>query len=141
MHVDNLCNGVAKSIDAMRKLKYTLDRKTLETIYCSFVRPKLEYGSVIWHDCHKNDSEALEKIQLDAARIVTGAKRGTSHVKLYTECMWQTLFSRREKSQLSLFYKMVNGETPSYLSDLVPPLVGQNVHLINLRNDSKFRTI
>ena len=37
----------------MRKLKYKLDRKSLETIYTVFIslRPLLEYGDVIWNNC------------------------------------------------------------------------------------------
>ena len=32
----------------MRSLKFTLDRRSLETIYLSFIRPLLEYGGVIF---------------------------------------------------------------------------------------------
>ena len=35
----------------MRKLKYKLDRKSLETIYTVFIRPLLEYGDVVWNNC------------------------------------------------------------------------------------------
>ena len=140
-HINSVVQSSSRSIDVMKKLKHTLDRKTLETIYMSFVRPKLEYASIIWHDCTQDESELLESIQLDAARVVTGAKRGTSHIKTYEECGWETLSQRRENSQLTQFYKMVNNETPQYLSDLVPPKVGELVHFVNLRNDHKFRPI
>ena len=32
----------------MRKLKFKLDRKSLETVYIAFIRPLLEYGDIIW---------------------------------------------------------------------------------------------
>ena len=35
----------------MRRLKFILDRKSLETIYLSFIRPVLEYGDTIWENC------------------------------------------------------------------------------------------
>ena len=35
----------------MRRLKYDLDRKSLETIYKSFIRPLLEYADGIWNNC------------------------------------------------------------------------------------------
>ena len=35
----------------MRKLKYDLDRKALEVIYISFIRPELEYADVLWDNC------------------------------------------------------------------------------------------
>ena len=69
----------------MHKLSKDIDRKSLETIYESFIRSKLEYACIVWDDCSEQDHIALEKCQLRAARIVTGAKKGTSHDKLYTE--------------------------------------------------------
>ena len=35
----------------MRRLKFRLNRKSLETIYFSFIRPLLEYADVIWDNC------------------------------------------------------------------------------------------
>jgi hypothetical protein len=39
---------VYKRINILRKFKLILDRKTLEKIYFTFVRPLLEYADVIW---------------------------------------------------------------------------------------------
>ena len=63
----------------MRKLKYQIDRKSLETIYFSFMRPKLEYVCHIWDNCSGKDADLLGNFQLDVARIVCGARKGTSH--------------------------------------------------------------
>ena len=54
----------------MRKLKFVLDRKSLQCIYFSFIRPVLEYADVVWDNCTKYEEDELEKIQLEAARIV-----------------------------------------------------------------------
>ena len=56
---------------------------TLENTYETLVRSKLEYNYIIWYDCSKqDDSNSIETCQLRAARIVTGAKKGTSHDRL-----------------------------------------------------------
>ena len=60
-------------INVMKKLKYKLDRKSLETIYIAFIRPLLEYGDVIWDNCTQYQKNELDKIQNEAARIATGA--------------------------------------------------------------------
>ena len=62
---------------------------------------------------------ALEKIQLEAARIVTGATKLVSLEMLYKETGWETLEIRRSKHKLCLFYKMNNNISPEYLSSLV----------------------
>ena len=35
----------------MRKLKFKLERKSLETLYIAFIRALLEYGDSIWDNC------------------------------------------------------------------------------------------
>ena len=89
----------------MRKLKFTLDRKSLETIYFSFIRPLLEYADVVWDNCTQYEVDELEKIYIEAARIVTGATKLVSIDSLYTETGWETLASRRLNHKLLLFFK------------------------------------
>ncbi len=68
----------------------------------------------------------LDKIQNEAARIVTGTTKLVSLHNLHNESAWESLGSRRRKHKLILFYKMINRQTPQYLSNLVPPTVGSN---------------
>ena len=100
----------------MRKLQFLLDRKSVEI---SFVRPLLEYVDVVWDKCTDYQLKALEKIQLEAARIVTGATKLVSFENLYKETGWEKLEVRRSKHKLCLFYKMSNNISPDYLSTLV----------------------
>ena len=63
----------------MRKLKFKLDRKSLEIIYTTFNRPILEYGDVIWDNCTQYEKQELDKIQTEAARIATGTTKLVFH--------------------------------------------------------------
>ena len=74
--------NVSKLLDVMHKLSRELDRRTLETIYESFIRSKLEYACIVWDDCSEWDSKAIENCQFGAARIATRAKKGTSNENL-----------------------------------------------------------
>ena len=106
----------------MHKLKFRLDRKSLQTIHFSFIRPLLEYDDV-WNNCAHSESNELEKIQHEAARIVTGTAKLISINSLLLESGWETLASRRKKHKLTLFYKMQNDLPPDYLRSLVPATV------------------
>ena len=123
-HIEFIIKKAWKRINIMRQLKYLLDRKSLETIYISFIRPILEYGDVVWCNLTHTESNELDKIQIEAARIATGATKLSSLELLSKEVGWESLSSRRKNHKLILFYKMFNGLTPAYLSSLVPPLVG-----------------
>ena len=50
-HLELVKSKAWKRINIMRKLKFQLDRKSLQTIYFSFIRPLLEYADVVWNNC------------------------------------------------------------------------------------------
>jgi len=136
LHIDSIISSVSKMINVILKLKYSLDRKTLQTIYFSFIRPKLEYASIVWDDCSEYDKLRLENEQLRCARIVSGAKKGTSHDLIYQELGWSTLSERRKYCKFKFMFNIVNNHCPTYLHESLPVHVQ---HRHNLRNDSNIR--
>ena len=84
--VIGILNSAAKVIGILRKLKFTLNRIAPNRIYMSFVLPILEYSSIVWDNCTEQNVNALEKLQNDAARIVTELTRSVSIENLYKEC-------------------------------------------------------
>ena len=62
----------------------------------------------------------LESIQYEAARLVTGAIKGTNRQSLLEELGWVPLKTRRYVHKISMFYKMMNNLVPNYLSSLIP---------------------
>lgn len=124
-HINEIVKKAMKRVDILRSLMYQLDRATLEKMYFTFVRPVLEYGDVVWDNCTEMESKTIENVQLSAARVVTGATRGTSHATIYRECGWEPLFKRREKHKLTTFYKIENNIIPDFLKKLVPPVTKQ----------------
>ena len=123
-HISTVLQSAAPMADVLKKLKYRVDKETLEKVYFSFIRPKLEYGSHIWDNCNIGDKEALEDYQMNIARIVTGARKGTSHELIMNELNWPSLKDRREGTKLKNFIKLVNKSAPSYLHELLPPNIG-----------------
>jgi hypothetical protein len=65
----------------------------------------------------------LERLQLEAARIITGLPIFTNTKYLYRETGWERLEERRTMRKLQLLYNIQNGSTPSYLLDLIPPTI------------------
>ena len=123
-HIEQILKSVASMANVLKRLKYETDRKSLETSYFSFIRPKLEYASHIWDNCSKHNSALLESFQLDVARTVTGARKGTGHELLYNETGWPKLSERRAANKLKNLIKIANNETPVYLQNLLPPKIG-----------------
>ena len=62
-----------KGISVLKKLRYSLPRKSLLTIYKAFLRPLVDYGDIIY-DQPQNESfcDKLESVQYKAALAITG---------------------------------------------------------------------
>ena len=139
-HINLITSKAWQKIYVMRKLKFMLDRDSLNKIYISFVRPTLEYANIVWDNCTQYETNAIERIQIEAARIVTGATRLVSLDILSKETGWESLRDRRYKHKMCQFYKMTNDLTPTYLTSLIPSTV-ENTSAYNLRDSQNIRPL
>ena len=108
----------------------------------SFIRPVFEYASVVWNNAPRHDKyfNDLERLQIDAARVVTGTNRYASKQLLYVETGWETLSSRREKQRLVLFYKIFNSLAPKHLIDTFMSYT-QHTHEHFTRSQDNFQPV
>ena len=70
-HISNIISSASKVLGSMRFLKFKIKRESLNQIYVSYFRPILEYASLIWDNCTQYEKDSLDKIQYEAARLVT----------------------------------------------------------------------
>ena len=88
----------------------------LDLSYKMNERPFLDYGDVIYHNQRDDLMVLIERVQYNAAIIVSGCWQGTSRLELYDETGWESLSDRRMVGRLTTFYKIINGLAP-YLTD------------------------
>jgi hypothetical protein len=81
-HIDYITNKAWTREIVMRKLKFCLDRKSLETICTFFICPLLEYDDVILGNATHCVLEELNKIQNECARFTSGCTR-MFHSKIF----------------------------------------------------------
>ena len=129
-HIEEKIQKANKGIGLINRLRKYVPRKSLLTLYKSFVRPHLDYGDIIY-DCPGNATftERLEKVQYNACLAITGCFRGTSQEKLYLELGLESLSNRRYARRLIFFYKIVNGLAPDYLRNYLPAAIAAPVNL------------
>ena len=94
----------------------------------------------MWDNCTHKETNAIERTQIEAARIVTGATRLVSLDMLSKEIGCQSLRDRRYKHKMCQFYKMITDLTPTYLASLVPSTV-EKTSAYNLRDSQKIRPL
>jgi hypothetical protein len=132
VHVNEISDKAVRRLGILRSLKYKLNKRSLEKIYKGLIRPILEYGDIVWHNSG-HTLDCLEKVQMNAARIVTGATAKSSSEGLYNETSWEPLADRRAFHRLVEFYKILNDKAPTYLKELLPEQVNQRTTYM-LRN-------
>ncbi len=100
-HINAIVSSASKVLGSMRMLKFKIKRQSLNQIYISYLRPILEYASIVCDNCAIYEKNILDKIQYDAARIVTGLTRSVSINNLLKEIGWVSLSDRRKLQKLN----------------------------------------
>lgn len=68
------------------------------------MRSSLEYAVVVWDGCSESDCNLLESLQIESARLVTGAVKGTNRASFLRDITWVELSGRSKMPEsLSCF--------------------------------------
>ena len=119
-HISSAIIKANKKMGLMWRLNNDLPRYAVEAIYLSYIRPQLEYASIIYNNCTQEQSKRLEACQRRAAIACTRAYKRTSTTRLLKELGWPRLETRRTYFSQLLLFKIANNLTPPYLKMLLP---------------------
>ena len=89
-------------MNILRRLKYRLSRTNVDKLYLVYIRPLFEYACELWDNCGIGNSQKLEQLKLEDARIVTGLPIFTKTEILYKETDWELLSLRRKRRKLKI---------------------------------------
>ena len=105
--------GIAKKarqrIGMLTRLRPLLEDQNMETMYTTFIRPVLEYGSIQFMGTAYTHLHKLDAVQRTAERI------GRFQV--------ESLQSRREAAAISLTFKLLDGRGRGVLKNFVPTII------------------
>ena len=119
-HIDRILERVNQRLGVLQCLKFSLSRDCLSHLYKTMILPIMDYGDVIYDNCNEKNSHSLELVHNKAARMVSGAFFTTNVSRLLNEELgWESLKSRRHRHKIYLFHRIIHGNVPSYLSDIL----------------------
>ena len=100
----------------------------IRQVYCSSIRPVLEYASVVWSGIAKACADQLESIQRRAARLISGILLPSHlpHAVILARVGLPTLSSRRHVEQVVFAHNFVHGSLPNHLLDCLGHWTKQN---------------
>ena len=134
-HVNEIVKKANMRLHMLRVLtKFRLPLDDLVLIYCSYIRPVLEYCAPVWNSgLSAKQNEQIERIQKRACRLMLGP-RFVSYQNALQLCKVSSLSDRRECLCLKFAKKLL--EPGSKFSHWLPQTRGDS-HSRNLRNKSK----
>ena len=136
-HIGHICPKASKRLYALRLLKRNgVQSRDLRLVYCSFIRPVVEYACPVWHSSLPLFlSDQVEHIQRRAVKIICPY---LSYSESLEELELPTLVERRE-SLCRSFYKN-NRDTSSKCFDLLPKPVQHHYNFRNARKIPLFKS-
>ena len=135
-HITNIQLKAKKKLNMMCPLKFDLDRRSLETLFSSFVASTMFYGIEVWGGTYDSHLLKLEQIVVDGMRLVCGATKRSNISKLYEDTGWQSVKERRDQAMVIMLYKIKHNIAPTYLHQLLPQ---DQPYVHNLRSKKVIR--
>ena len=114
-YLKNKCLKAMNLLKVVSRTDWGGDRKVLLHLYRSFIRSKLDYGSVVYGSACKTTLQMLDPIAHQGLRLALGAFRTSPVESLYTEADEPPLKLRRKKLALQYSLKIAaHPENPTY---------------------------
>ena len=108
-HIIRMSKDLNKLYSLFTRLKKFIPEYTLNSLYKSLVKPKLEFGCVLWgftYDIHINK---IAKIQKRFARLITGAESRAHSTELFESLKWFPILKAVKYHTFVCIFKALNG--------------------------------
>ena len=106
-HIQNSINKANQMIGVIKRTFAYLNKDIFTKLYKAIVRPRVEYGNVIWHPRLKRQSAAVERVQRRATKLLSEC-----HDMSYSDRLeylnLHSLKGRRIRGDLIESYKLYN---------------------------------
>ena len=104
-HIDMAINKANRQLGIIARVFKYKNPQIIVPLYKSFVRPLLEYNSIIWSPYTNTNIQKLERIQEKMCNLMSGMRSLIYREKL-TRLKLKSLQARRIKHQLCFMFKM-----------------------------------
>ena len=108
-HIDTIVKKANRQLGIIGRVFKTRNMDTIIPLYKTFVRPILEYNSVIWSPYMEKYDHQIERIQMRMFKLMNNV-RSLSYKEKLKKANLLTLRARRIKHQLMIAFKIKNND-------------------------------
>ena len=138
-HINNICKSASYSLRRIGQIRRYLNTASTEKLVHAFITSKLDYCNSLIYGLPDKDLIKLQRIQNSAARLVTLTKKFEHVTSILQTLHWLPVKKRIVFKILLLTFKVLNGQAPSYLSDLL--VVNRPVRALRSNSDNSTRLV
>ncbi|XP_068707689.1 uncharacterized protein [Montipora foliosa] len=138
-HINNICKSASYSLRRIGQIRRYLNTASTEKLVHASITSKLDYCNSLIYGLPDKDLIKLQRIQNSAARLVTLTKKFEHVTSILQTLHWLPVKKRIVFKILLLTFKVLNGQAPSYLSDLL--VVNRPVRALRSNSDNSTRLV
>ena len=133
-HTSQIASKISKNLGVLFRIKDTVPKILLKTLYFTMIHPYLNYCNIIWGGTSKTTLNKLIHLQKRAVRLITKSKYRAPTSDLFKQLQILKLEDIHRYQQIVFIYKLQNKLLP--LSCMHHIKVQINAHQYNLRGGS-----
>ena len=120
-HVNHISKSCYLYLRTIGRIRNCLTKAATVTLVHAFIASKLDHMNALLYGIPKLLISKLQKIQNNAARIVSRCKTRDHITPILADLHWLPVEKRVEYKILLLTYKALHGTAPGYIRDLIHP--------------------
>ena len=118
-HINKICQSAYFHLKNIGKIRHLIDKDTCKLLINSFVTSRLDYCNSLLYGVNKGAIDKLQKIQNQAARIITRTKKFEHITPALRALHWLPVEQRIVYKILLMTFKCLHGQAPEYLTSLL----------------------
>ena len=137
-HIKSAKNKIAKGIGVICKTRRLLNKKTLTTLYYSFIYPYLHYGIEAWGNTYNVHLDPLIKMQKRAVRIISSSSYKAHTEPIFKDLKLLNVTNIYRLNVLMFMYKLKHGILPNVFGGIFKK--NSEIHDYNTKESQKYHT-
>ena len=116
----------------LRRIRKYLDQDSAKTIVHACISSKLDYCNSLLYGLPESQIGRLQRVQNTCARLICGSSKYSRITPVLRDLHWLPVRQRILFKILLIVYKALNGQAPSYITELLKSR--SHTHSRNLRS-------